>query len=215
MKQKTYYHLILDRSGSMQQCANEAVASFNEQVQALKQMEKELPGQEIRVSLTLFNHKSNLVILNQKPSEIRELTQSKYSPDGMTALYDAMGYTLSNLQETAGKDVDAGIATVHVVVITDGHENASTTYDHASITSKIARLTATEKWTVSYLSEVPDRVEVAKQMQIDSNDVYAFNKSNYSRSSRLITKSLQNILREKESEGAWLNKNFLANNEED
>ena len=33
MKQKTFYHIILDQSGSMQDCIDTTISGYNEQVQ--------------------------------------------------------------------------------------------------------------------------------------------------------------------------------------
>ena len=36
MKQKTCYHIILDQSGSMQDCIQPAISGFNEQLQVIR-----------------------------------------------------------------------------------------------------------------------------------------------------------------------------------
>ena len=52
---KTYYQLILDKSGSMQDSVDTTVSGFNEQMQMIKTLKKKFPEQEFLVSLTTFN----------------------------------------------------------------------------------------------------------------------------------------------------------------
>ena len=56
MKKKVIYQLILDRSGSMNDCVTETISGFNEQVQRIRQLEEQYPDQVVRVNLCLFNH---------------------------------------------------------------------------------------------------------------------------------------------------------------
>ena len=70
---KTYYQLLLDRSGSMSSCAEEAVSGFNEQVQQIKSLQEKYPEQEFLVSLTTFNEAMSMDIDRKKAGEIKEL----------------------------------------------------------------------------------------------------------------------------------------------
>ncbi len=52
MNNKTYYHLIIDQSGSMSNCVNETISGFNEQLQMIRDMQRVHTSQQILVSLT-------------------------------------------------------------------------------------------------------------------------------------------------------------------
>lgn len=82
MKTKTYYHLILDQSGSMDDCIHPTISGYNEQLQLLRSLQERYPGQAIRVGLTQFNHEVEHTFSNQNPAHVRELTQQVYRPGG-------------------------------------------------------------------------------------------------------------------------------------
>tara|TARA_B100000683_G_scaffold107984_1_gene106315 strand:+ start:212 stop:400 length:189 start_codon:yes stop_codon:yes gene_type:complete len=44
---KTYYQLILDKSGSMSDCVQSTINGFNEQMQMIRSMKKKFPEQEM------------------------------------------------------------------------------------------------------------------------------------------------------------------------
>ena len=93
MKDATLINVILDRSGSMQSIARETVGAFNN---FLKE-QKELPDY---AELSLFQF-DNLYEQNYIRKPIKKckdlISGSTYSPRGMTALYDAVGRTITTL----------------------------------------------------------------------------------------------------------------------
>ena len=54
-KQRTIYHLIVDRSGSMSDCIEATINGYNEQLNRIRAMQTEFPDQDIRMGLTMFN----------------------------------------------------------------------------------------------------------------------------------------------------------------
>ena len=46
-KQKTIYHLIVDKSGSMSDCIEQTISGFNEQVSKIREIEQSFPDQEV------------------------------------------------------------------------------------------------------------------------------------------------------------------------
>ncbi|MFN5642227.1 MAG: hypothetical protein ACK45S_07465, partial [Sphingobacteriales bacterium] len=53
--QCTIYHLIVDRSGSMNDCLDATINGYNEQLQKIRELQMEFPEQNIRMGLTIFN----------------------------------------------------------------------------------------------------------------------------------------------------------------
>ena len=178
MNKKVIYQLILDRSGSMNDCIPETISGFNEQVQRIRQLEKQYPDQEVLVNLTLFNHDVSHQIVNAQPSTLAELNSQTYIPDGMTALYDAIGLSVRKLQESVvSKDPNSDIR-VYVVILTDGYENASQKFSYQKISSQIRDLEATGRWSFSYLGSTPDAVDIAVRMNIQRSKSARFLKDN-------------------------------------
>jgi uncharacterized protein YegL len=167
MKNKrTYYHLIIDRSGSMSGFIEETVNAVNQQIGRIKEVGERFPEQELITSLTLFNHTNTNAWNYLKPGQLRDMNYADYRPNGNTALLDALGITVNELKKTVGLEVDHDEASVVVVLITDGYENASQHYTHKEVASMISELELTGKWTFSYLGATLDAVDDARRLNI-------------------------------------------------
>lgn len=141
---KTYFIIILDRSFSMKDAAHAAITDFNEQIQAVRNRSE---AQDISCSLIIFNDEVNEHYWDASPFDIPDLDDSKYLPNGGTALRDALGYAITKMSKVKlGKD-DA----VLVKVISDGMERDSQHYSVDSLRKLIEQRQDTGQWTISYL----------------------------------------------------------------
>lgn len=207
---RTYYQIILDKSGSMNDCIESTINGFNEQMQMIKSLQSRLPNQEILVSLTTFNQDVYFDVECSIPSELKEMTSKEnspwlntstdyvvYSPNGMTALYDAIGKSVNKIQEIAKKEIEKDEATVVVVIITDGHENSSKEFKYEQIQSMIKELEKSNNWIFSYLSNTPDAVDYATRMNIKRENSMRYNKSNMWGTHSDISSSLNSYMEKK------------------
>jgi hypothetical protein len=180
MTKKSYYHIILDQSGSMQDCIDQTISGFNEQLQVLRSLHERYPDQEILAGLTRFNNEVMHTYSGQNPFSIEKLDDNLYVPDGTTALYDAIGESVLRIRDKIGAELKEGIASVVVIILTDGYENASTVFTAAGISKLIKQLEQTGKWTFSYLGATIDAVEIARGMNIRAENSLSFHKDNIS-----------------------------------
>ena len=174
-KERTIYHLIVDRSGSMSDCIEATINGYNEQLNRIRAMQTEFPDQDIRMGLTMFNTRIDMQAVAKDLKNATTLSRKNYVPDGGTALYDAIGQSVLHLEESFGRQSDIP-ATFVIVVLTDGYENSSNLFNLQQIRSLIERLEATEKWTFSFIGATLDAVEVAQTMAIKANNSYSFEK---------------------------------------
>ena len=173
--QRTVYHLIIDKSGSMSDCIDATINGFNDQLNKIRSLELEYPEQEILIGLTTFNDEVENHFVLQNLSVLTTFSRKNYRPNGSTALFDAIGQTCLMLEER--NRLDQKIPTTHVIVIlTDGHENSSRNFNLGQIRSLIERLEKTEAWTFSFIGATLDAVEVAVSMSIKSQNSFAFEK---------------------------------------
>jgi hypothetical protein len=206
-KMKTYYQLILDRSGSMSDCIQPTVSGFNEQLQVLRSVEKRFPEQEVSVGLTLFNMDVVQVFTSTSPQKVEDLSLNNFFPDGSTALFDAVGETVMALKSRIQHEIEAGIATVVVVILTDGYENASKFFNIKGISALIKELEATGKWTFSYIGATIDAVQIAQTMNIKTENSMSFEKSQMSDTFKAVDDSIMDYMEHKRS-GKDLSKFF-------
>ena len=71
-------------------------------------------------------------------NKVKNITEKEYTPQGTTALLDAVGNTLSQLKTLP--DIDAKGNKVLVVITTDGKENASKEWTYAKVKALISEL---------------------------------------------------------------------------
>ncbi|MDP9132785.1 MAG: hypothetical protein M3M98_06600 [Nitrospirota bacterium] len=117
-----YVTLILDETGSMQDCKGAAIAGINAYL----------------FTLTLFNSDKLEVPHHAVPAiRVPDLTEESYQPAASTPLYDAIGRTLATAAHEAASE-----ARKLCVILTDGLENASREYTREGITGMIMEIKA-------------------------------------------------------------------------
>lgn len=206
---KTYYLLVLDRSGSMQDCMHETISGYNEQVQMIKELQDRYPEQEFHISVTTFNQYVEHPFVDCRGRELKELTTESYIPDGGTALLDAIGEGVINLKTRRGQEFNDDEATAVVVILTDGHENASKMFSLDTVRNMIRELEATNKWTFSFIGATRDALYVARTMNILAENAAYFDKRNVKQTLHNVADSMSDYA-EKKSKGESL-KEFLKN----
>ena len=175
--EKTIYHLIVDKSGSMSDCIDNTINGFNEQVTKIKQLELEFTEQVVSIGLTTFNDASNHHFFQETPATVRLLNRETYRPSGGTALLDAVGQVCEKCEMDVLNNAEKYDTTVVIVILTDGHENASRSFRLEEIRRTISRLEATGKWTFSFLGATLDAVDIAEGMNIKKHNSMFFNKN--------------------------------------
>ncbi len=174
--QKTIYHILVDKSGSMSDCIDQTINGFNEQVAKIREMELEFPEQLMTIGLTTFNtHVDHLYYM--KPVEhAYKMDHRNYPPDGSTAMLDAMAETMKELSQFQKQSNEQIPTTVVMVILTDGYENASRRYTLKNVKEMVEEREASGTWTFSFLGATLDAVEVAEQMSIRRENSIAFEK---------------------------------------
>ena len=156
--QKIYNLIILDASGSMSSIYNQALTGVNEAIATIRMAQEQHPDLEQYLTLASFSAGENFLnrIYTALPiAEVRDITAEDYPLLGCTALYDAMGATISELQQKLSHD-----DRVLVTIITDGYENASRTWSGYQIKSLVEELRQMG-WTFTYIGADQDVEKVA------------------------------------------------------
>jgi len=180
MKNKTtLYHFIVDQSGSMSGMENQTIAGFNTQLQTIQSLKMEFPDQQYLCSLTFFNHEVMDRIQVGQVESIQPLSHHTYRPNGTTALLDAIGKSIYSIKQRFGQDITEDKMSVVVIIITDGHENASRMYSYHDVAHLIKDLDETGKWTFSFLGADFDAIHTSHMLNIRKENVMNFSKSSY------------------------------------
>lgn len=174
-KNITHVAIVLDRSTSMLEAGKSeaAISSFNEQVDQLRLSTKE--NMETTVSLVTFSTQVDKTKLWKKDiNTIKKIDKESYSPEGWTALYDAVGYTASRFQEEDKGDKNTAYL---IVVITDGEENFSKEYSGSKLASLISECQGSGRFTFVYMGTNVDLAKVAGELNIPIWNTIAYGNS--------------------------------------
>ena len=125
--------LILDKSGSMYGLEKDTIGGFNSMLD--KQREKDLP---VKVTAVMFNQEISTIYDRTELSDVKNITEKEYTPQGTTSLLDAVGNTLSKMKSL--EDIEAKGNKVLVVITTDGMENSSKEWTYDKVKKLISEL---------------------------------------------------------------------------
>lgn len=145
-KQKTIVAIILDKSGSMNSAREETVTGYNLEVQAAKQAAEE--GQDIQVCLVTFNGDVFEHLWLQPADQLEESNYTSYTPNGNTAMYDAMGYVINKLQKTVEDDENTAYL---IKTISDGEDNSSVHFTPQQFNNLREECEANGRWTFAFM----------------------------------------------------------------
>jgi uncharacterized protein YegL len=192
MKNKTtLYHLIIDRSGSMSDCVNQTVSSFNEQVQSIGNLQNEFQDQTFLVSLTTFADHVTPVYDRTDARDLPALQAHHYTPGGLTALNDAIGITIKQIDRTMGPMVERGEASVVVVILTDGGENCSKEFTGAAIAELIKGKESTGLWSFNFLGASFNAETVTTEYGLSAEKARSFDKADMNMAMNNVSQSMR------------------------
>jgi Mg-chelatase subunit ChlD len=166
--QKVHVGIVLDRSGSMEDCRADAIGAVNSYLRQVKE-DRDL---EARVSLIIFDSDSIDVIRDRVPAgTCAELGANEYQPRAQTPLLDAVGHGAALLDRRKEPGERCILA-----IMTDGLENASREYTKETVKALLDRKQKEDGWLVLYLGAGHDAWEQARAMGLHAGNVSAFSK---------------------------------------
>lgn len=141
--------VILDRSGSMYPIKDDAEGGLT----AFFTAQESNPADTL-VSLYQFDHRYDIVY-EYRP--LADLPDFKLRPEGRTALFDAIGMTITRMREHLDSMPEGERpAEITVVIITDGHENASVRWRSRTKIRRLVEEQSARGWKFHYLDATPD-----------------------------------------------------------
>ena len=153
---------LLDRSGSMQSIARDVIAGFERFFAAQREL-----GGDATVTLVQFDGEDpHEVLVDAAP--LSAVGPVRFEPRGMTPLYDALGMLLDRAEHRGGDDADQ-----LVVILTDGDENASRTWDRHRLFERIGALRA-RGWTFVFLGANQDSYASGDAVGLQAGNVSNF-----------------------------------------
>lgn len=156
---------VLDRSGSMASIRDETIGGYNAFIDTQKKM-----GGKTKVTLVQFDNEYLVTYADTPIENVPLLDRTTFVPRGMTALYDAVGRTINNLQAVPAAKNEKTI----IAILTDGQENGSHEFDHPAIKAQITRVQDELGWEVIFVGANMNAQEVGRSYGIPVSNVATF-----------------------------------------
>lgn len=154
---------IIDRSGSMNGKEEDTIGGVNSSLEIIRQDLK--PNEQVNVSIKLFDHEEKMLIKSLNINNVRPIELRQYVPRGQTALYDAIGSTLTYFMEKKLHNPTCYDKCL-IYVATDGYENCSKNFNADSLKKLIISAQKSYNIELIYLGANQDAILEASKIGI-------------------------------------------------
>ena len=196
-KKNTYYHLVLDRSGSMASCWQEVRQVIDKQLLDLKRAQEENASSELIFSFCAFNNELRFA-QDLMPVAQARMDWELIFPNGSTSLNDAIGESIAYVKNKAGAALSDADADVIVLIMTDGYENSSQVYSAKAAKELMEACEETGKWNFLFLGAGLNVTEVTETYARGDKNTMSFEKDNFAASFKKVNNELEDFVKQKE-----------------
>lgn len=167
---RTHIIFVLDKSSSMLKGKDITISGFNEQVDIVNQKKK--GAGRTTTSLVLFSSSSSVSYRYQSTKALMKLDKENYEPEGMTALYDAIGQAMELV--VSAKGFDEQNTAFFIAILTDGGENYSVRCDGALVSKCMDMLQSTDRVTFSFMGPNSQLRSIADVLRVAPGNMAGF-----------------------------------------
>jgi uncharacterized protein YegL len=150
---------VIDRSGSMESVIGDAIGGLNAFI-AEQKKDTRKHGGTTRISFIMFDDYIERPYTNADLSTVVPFTKDTYVPRGSTALYDAIGTAVSETEAIGDLP-----RKVMFMILTDGHENASTKMTKDNIKALVEKKRGADGWAFAFLQADLDAMDAGNIAQ--------------------------------------------------
>ena len=166
----THFIFVIDSSGSMSYGKEITIKGYNDQIETVIKEAKNTG--ETYVTFIDFNTVVNLRNLQSEPQSAPKLTGKTYTPEGGTALYDAVGVALEKALEL--KHIQGKNTGVFISLLTDGEENSSKYMSASTIQDIMNKLEPLGKFTFGLMGPNKSLESMAQVLSIKKGNYAGF-----------------------------------------
>lgn len=183
MRQKTILNIILDESRSMEAIAEATIKGLGGYLNILRKED----WSNYEVTVTCFNTDVRQPVKQVPLKDFKDVRKINYHPQEYTALYDAAAQTILKTK-VEGTKYDKLRQKVITVIITDGDDNRSRSYNSKSLKKLIEEKEKEGNWTFVFMGANQDSYTAAEIFGINAGNVVNFDASDEG-----VEKSYQNL----------------------
>lgn len=161
----TWTIVVLDKSGSMHKVRDAVITGFNTWKRKLA-----ASGGTFPTTIVLFDSAYEVVVENAPIAQVNDLDETRYAPDGMTNLNDAIVRAVRSVEKKMAEE-DRSL----VNVVTDGKQTITNSEYQAADVRRIIKEKQDEgRWTFAFLSSSPSSFADAKEYGIKEGNTGSF-----------------------------------------
>lgn len=175
----TEFLYIMDASGSMYNVTEDVIGGFNQFIH-----EQQAQKDKAYLTSVVFNHEVKTLYDSKDIQMVTELDRTSYRANGSTALFDAIGQSVMNLENRVSTNK------VLVTIMTDGYENASKYFTRSKI-KRIIEKKSSEGWEFIFAGANIDVDKVGDDIGIKKSQRLKFTSD--SKGTRKIYDTMSNI----------------------
>lgn len=167
-KGTTWTIVVLDKSGSMHGVRQAVITGFNTWKRKLA-----ASGGTFPTTIVLFDSAYEVVVENAPIAQVNDLDETRYAPDGMTNLNDAIVRAVRSVEKKMAEE-DRSL----VCIVTDGKQTITNSEYQAADVRRIIKEKQDEgRWTFTYLSSSPTAWRDAKEYGVREGNTLSFDAS--------------------------------------
>ncbi len=207
-KGSTHVVFVLDSSSSMGCVKDATISGFNEYLDIQRKEAKE-SGIKTHITLYTFNGRGiETVVEYADVSTVENLTKSSYNPNGMTNLYDAIGYAMRSVNTRLNQFKKEFRDNVIINILTDGQENSSTEYD-ASTIKEMVQMAESKGWAFMFLGANIDAFATGSQFGMRGTNTLQYGMSSVNDTFQVASSST-NMMKSGIRSGASLSRTYAS-----
>ncbi len=190
-KNGTLIAVILDESGSMSVCRDATISGFNEFVQGQAQAAH---AGAAYLSLIKFDAPNVTTVYENVPvSKVEPLSHKTYAPGGGTNLLDAVGDTITRISTFLSTIPESDRPGVLIMIMTDGEENASLTYNHAQIKSMVKTCETEADFTFMFLGANVDAFAMGNTFGMNASNTASYSTASMAATMTVMSESATRV----------------------
>lgn len=181
-KSPFYAYILLDRSGSMENCRDSTIDAVNEYIMGLRRSDTV----DARLTLTTFDSQGIDCLQHAEPARsFMEVSRQTFVPRAMTPLLDAIGHAVAAIDLVTPRPEEK----ISLVILTDGLENASKEHTLESVRALLKDRQDNKGWLVTFLAAEIDAFAQASAIGVDADKYLALKKGKLRSAMRHATSS--------------------------
>ena len=179
---------VIDESSSM----NPYVSHYIKGINYLLDTQKRI-NPTSRFSLIKFNSHVNIVCKDAPISTLEEFNTTHYNPNGLTALYDAIGAAIGLKYTYSESDIITDTSNTIVFILTDGQDNRSSSFSLPKICEQIRHVTSLG-WKFVYIAANQDAQTMGHHLGIETCVTYSQSQQSIERAMEVCNVAIGHVV---------------------